>query len=637
MNGSAMVLVQDGSASAVVVRGADVRGPALSAVGDFVRVIAEMSGGALPVVADGTRAAGGLAIHVGSTEYARARGLTGSELPENGFRIVCDGDTLVIAGGGVNGISHGVYSLLTDELGVLWGLPDRLFEDIPHRRTVEIARMDRRSVPAFGFRVFSGNDPDWVRRNRIDDGSRALPRFGYGHNLFRILPPSRYGDHSEYYALLDGKRRVPENDLHTHIQPCLTNPDVRRITVETARRFFDENPDVTTFSLCPNDSTDFCRCRQCSALDDTMDQYRGRRMNSNSYFAFVKAVADELLESHPDRYVGTYAYWSTELVPQSFNELPRNVAVMLTQDSSQYFDREYEVRDREILRKWSEFAANLGVYDYYGLGWTTPRIYTETVGRTLAGLPELGVTGFYCETYPFWAYISPQLFLATRLLWNPSADSTAILDEFYDRMFGCIASRVRRFHEILEDAWMSRLSHGRWFHGLDNVYWHIIHLLPGPRDEAWLEITEAVKEAEDETSRARADYLRRGYRFSYLLSRSYEAAVTLGRGDVAGARRVVSLARETFAVYRTAIEPDLSYGRAYYRGPRMDGYLEWWKTALGLELSRALGEGAEEAVASPLAAELLALAQDGAAHGRVEDTYRLAREKYGEDVVRWPK
>ena len=112
------------------------------------------------------------------------------------------------------GLSHGIYDLLTNELGVAWGMADPIFEEVPQRRTVAIPEINRTEKPAFGFRVFSGCDPDWLRRNRIDNGSWQLPFYGHGHNLYNLFPPSRYG-----HALVDGQRQVLDEDGHTPIQP----------------------------------------------------------------------------------------------------------------------------------------------------------------------------------------------------------------------------------------------------------------------------------------------------------------------------------------------------------------------------------------------------------------------------------
>lgn len=299
MRNEMITFVKNGSSHATVVLAPDIGQNATEAVDDMVRVIEKMSGATLPVVADGNIRHGGSQIHIGATAFVREQGVLSDNLPVNGYRIstieTASTPHLVIAANTSLGISHGIYDLLTNELGVLWGMADAMFEDVPERRTVTIEPLDRTEKPSFGFRVFSGVEANWTRRNRIDDGSRQLPFYGHGHNLFNILPPSKYGNHPEYYAMRDGERRVPEKDGHTHIQPCLTNSGVIQITIETVRRFFDENPQVSTYSLCPNDSSDFCECPSCAELDEGMEEYRGRRMNSDSYFYYIDTVAKELI------------------------------------------------------------------------------------------------------------------------------------------------------------------------------------------------------------------------------------------------------------------------------------------------------------------------------------------------------
>jgi len=179
-------------------------GRAVDAARDMVRVIALMSGAALPLLKDGQAAQTIPQVHIGPTPFAQKAVPVPSDLPVNGYRIATRSENgagrLVINGVHSIGISHGIYHLLSNELGVLWGMAHPIFEDIPKRDTVRIGPMDRTERPAFGFRVWSGNDPDWVRRNRIDEGDSALPFYGHGHNLFNILPPSKYANHPEYYA-----------------------------------------------------------------------------------------------------------------------------------------------------------------------------------------------------------------------------------------------------------------------------------------------------------------------------------------------------------------------------------------------------------------------------------------------------
>lgn len=600
MSQKIITLVQDGDSNATVALAPDIGQHATAAVDDMMRVIEKMSGAKLPVVADGNVSHSGPQIHIGATALVRERGILSDGLPVNGYRIFtiekASTQYLVIAANTSLGISHGIYDLLMNELGVLWGMADALFEDVPERRTIAINPLDRTEKPSFGFRVFSGVEANWVRRNRIDNGSRQLPFYGHGHNLFNILPPSRYGNHPEYYAMRDGERKVPEEDGHTRIQPCLTNPDVIQITIETVRQFFDENPLVSTYSLCPNDSADFCECPSCSELDEGMETYRGRRMNSDSYFYYIDTVAKELIQSHPDRYVSAYAYWTTELPPRRISKLPSNVVIYLTQDSSQYYDPAYEKRDHDMLEKWSKVAHHLAMYDYYGLGWFTPRLYTRIVARTLPYLPTVDVKGFYCEAYPYWAHIAPQLYLATRLLWDTSLDADMVLGEWYRRMFGEVAEEMRRYFETLERGWMNKKREGQWFLGLGRLYLQLAEWPDDVRDEAWERINSAYNAAKSEITRRRVDYVRQGNRLAYLLSKTLQHVSELrkNRNNLEERLRdIFAGVKEAMTLYHSKIESDLTYGAAYYRGERATRQFIWWQGYIGSIIEEALVDNAK--------------------------------------------
>ena len=600
MSQNIITFVQNGNSHATVVLAPDIGQRATEAVDDMVRVIEKMSGAKLPVVTDGNMQDSGSQIHIGATAFATERGITSDNLPVNGYRIstieTASIPHLVIAANTSLGLSHGIYDLLTNELGVLWGMADALFEEVPERRTVTINPVDRTEKPSFGFRVFSGADGNWIRRNRIDDGSRQLPFYGHGHNLFNILPPSKYGNHPEYYAMRDGKRNVPEQDGHTRIQPCLTNPDVLRITIETVRRFFDENPLVSTYSLCPNDSGDFCECPSCAELDEGMEAYRERRMNSDSYFYYIDTVSKELIKSHPDRYVSAYAYWTTELPPRRIDRLLSNVVIYLTQDSSQYYDAAYEKRDHDILEQWSKVAHHLAVYDYYGLGWFTPRSFPQIVTRTLPYLPIVGVKGFYCESYPYWAHTGQQLYLATRLLWDISLDANVVLDEWYTQMFKEVAEEMRKYFETLERGWMDRKREGKWFLGLGRLYLQLAEWPHDIRDEAWEQINIAYGAAKSEITRLRVDYVRQGNRLAYLLSKTLDEVHALknDRSELEGRlRNIFDSVKDVMTLYHSKIESDTTYGAAYYRGERSTRQLMWWKGYIASIIEEVLSDDAE--------------------------------------------
>ena len=585
-----VTLVENGNPKAAVVVAPDLDSMDQS-VEDLIGVIEKMSGARLPVVEDGTSQHRGPQIHIGNTSgcLRLQKGQNRwADLPVNGycFSTTLDAGSphLMITAKTSIGLSHGIYDLLTNELGVIWGMADPIFEEVPQRRTVEIPEINRTEKPAFGFRVFSGCDPDWLRRNRIDNGSRQLPFYGHGHNLYNLLPPSRYGQHAEYYALVDGQRQVPDKDGHTPIQPCLTNRDVIQITIETVSQFFDQNPEVSTYSLCPNDSSRFCQCSSCLEIDNSMEAYRNRRMNSNSYFYYINMVAKELIHSHPDRYISAYAYWTTELPPQKIDTLPSNVVIYLTQDSSQYYDPGYEVRDHDILEMWSKVAHHLAVYDYYGLSWFTPRVYPKIVARTLRFLPTVRVKGFYCESYPYWAHTGAQLYLATRLLWDVSLDPDELMEEWSTKMFKEVAPQMRAYFNTLERGWNQQSRPGTWFLGLNRLYLQLSEWTREDREQAREQIDQACSLAENEITRQRVAYVRKGHRLAYLLSETLEKVLALRSdpGDLEPKlEEVFAQVSSTMAHFRSEIESDLMYGSAYYRGEGAENQLMWWRGFMG--------------------------------------------------------
>ena len=593
-------IVENGIPCATIVLGSSLESSATEAVTDMRRVVEKMSGAVLMAATDGEQDSAGCQIHIGSTQFVTHRGLQPEHLPVNGYRIVTTDEggepRLVIAAATSLGVSHGVYDLLANELGVVWGMANPLFEDIPIQPDISVQEQDCVERPAFGFRVFSGVDPIWLRRNRVDDGSRQLPFYGHGHNLFNVFPPSQYADHPEYYAMLEGERQIPEQDGHTRVQPCLSNPEVIRITIETVRRFFDENPGVSTYSLCPNDSPDFCECQSCLALDDGVPEYRGRRMNSDSYFHYINAVATELLKTHPDRYVSAYAYWTTELVPRAIPLLPPNVVIYLTQDSSQYYDNAYEQRDHDILEQWSKVAHHLAVYDYYGLGWFAPRYFPGVVARTLPYLPTVNVKGFYCESYPYWSHMAPQLYLATRLLWDTSVDAESVLDEWYNRMFREVGSDMRRYYESLERGWMDRSREGQWFLGLDRLHVQLAEWPAASRDEAWGHLNRAYDRAADDLTRQRVEYVRWGNQFAFQLSIVLERVHSLEENQsnrYAELTDLLGQVAQTMALFQAHIESDLTYGSAYYQGERATSQLSWWLGYMGVIIEEKLADEEE--------------------------------------------
>ena len=125
-------------------------------------------------------------------------------------------------------------------------------------------------------------------------------------------------------------------------QLCYSNPEVIAQAIKDGRDYLDNGgypvKDKTgkivrrepkwgenQFCLEPMDAGSMCQCPKCTP------QYEPNRATEASFastcwFRFVKQVAEELLKSHPDKYVATLAYGEHQGVPTGV-VLPKNVLV----------------------------------------------------------------------------------------------------------------------------------------------------------------------------------------------------------------------------------------------------------------------------------------------------------------------
>lgn len=466
-------------------------------------------------------------IHVGRTNNCNLDlKLPVDVLPDEIF-IKSNANRIYLVGGGDLGTRFAAYEFLKIFLGIRWFIPTELFEYVPRQKTVSTKMpIDIHKKPAFELRVFgyiwSGENCSyvgkkdaqygcdlWATRNMLTVDSKGRP-FDFSHNLFGIVPPEKYGEsHPEYYPLVKGKRVVPTGPVGW--QPCTSNPDLVRLSIEAAKDFFTNNPEKDTFSLGINDGGDWCECDACRAMDLTEREFRGRIIRSERYYAYVNQVAKELRKTHPNKYLGTIAYLEVELPPEGF-KLEPNVKVYITQDTSQYYDPEYREEDYRMLEKWSKCASYVGKYDYYGL-WVLPRYYPNLVQNDLCESKALGVRAYYTEDVPKWLNEGPFLYVASKLMWDPKLNANELIDEFCEKMFGKAAEPMKRYFKILEDTW-KKPRKGKWFEGLADILAeaNLYDMDIIRQFEECIEL--ALLQANDELAKERISFFAKGLQFT---------------------------------------------------------------------------------------------------------------------------
>jgi len=586
------------------------------AAADLQSILEKMTGMAPPMGPDDGKPApsGRTAIHVGQTACARSLNLGAGDVGVEGYRIATSGRDLFILGGSDSGVSYGVYGLLEDHLGVRWFMPGELFEEVPVQTTLRIAPIHEEVRPHFLHRVFSGisravslngslDGTLWERRNRVSRRRLELPYDGFHHALYGIFPVAQYGQtHPEYYALIDGKRLAPESDRigNEHFgQPCTSNPEVVEITIQAAQGFFDKHPEAHSFSLGMNDNRNFCQCENCRALDIPGLTFRGRPVYSDRFFTYVNAVAKALQSSHPGKFVGCLAYSVVEMPPRRVERLEPNVAIYLTQDTSQHFDPAYRDKDREFIQTWLRKCDHVCKYDYYGLAWMLPRYCPRLIADDIKFQHQAGVRGFYAEAYPHWPSFGPHVYLASKLWWNADQDAEKLIGEFFERLFRGAAGEMRAFYDRLEEIWR-RPREGRWFQGLRGIHDQVPCYTVDDVDGLEVLLGRAYRASRDPLVRLRVDHIRRWFALPATLVRGWRWAdevLSLPRGPAAQekAQALRRLPARLNRAFRQAILEDRWISRSYFDRDRRDGFTYYvnietpWKEKVSKAIAHAQG------------------------------------------------
>lgn len=466
-------LVRDAQPTAQIVQLSRTDECAVSC-NELSKYVAAMSGAQLPILKPHERVPPGrTSIFVGTVADAKrlvddaALKAMGSFAP-NGFMIqVRSGGRaapcVFIVGHDVPGMEFGVYDFL-ESLGCRWYMPGVVGEEIPEHPTLVVEDKLEVQNPDFMLRNFwwgYGNRPAWQKeayatwrkRNKMGGVKASM-----GHNLQRIINPVEYGkDYPEYFPLRGNTRYIPKNAGEHGWQPCTSNPKVIEIAAQKAIAAFDRDPELYSFSLSPVDGYGWCECERCQSQDPpelrgSAQRGKGRRMT-----IFANEVAKRLAKKHPDRYVCWYAYAGAVEAPPDLDVHP-NVIISLAhygwcgcnihalKDPSCKLNAHF----LKILDDWAGKECKLFIREY----WATLVGATDKPARVCGAyslaedipfFKSKGAIGFSSESVPDYGACALNFWLAARKMWRADADTTALLQDFCEGMYGPAESTMRDY------------------------------------------------------------------------------------------------------------------------------------------------------------------------------------------------
>ena len=268
------------------------------------------------------------------------------------------------------------------------------------------------------------------------------------HTFDRLVPPSLFKEHPEYFPMVGGKR------IDGYVQRCLTNPDVLKLTIAAVEKTFAEHPDCEITSVSQNDAGNWCQCDDCKKL---AAKYGGQ---SGAYIWFVNQVAAAIEKDlGPDKLIDTLAYQFTEQPPTGI--APRkNVRVRLCPinvcEAHPYATDDFPATKAFVsnLAAWAKITDTLYIWHYNTnfANYLLPFPDFKEFPADLKLYQHSGVKGIFFEgdyNSPGGAEAELRSYVMAKCLWNPVVDSDALVTEWMQGVYGPAWKPMRAWFDLL--------------------------------------------------------------------------------------------------------------------------------------------------------------------------------------------
>ncbi|MEO5997744.1 MAG: DUF4838 domain-containing protein [Chitinophagaceae bacterium] len=434
---------------------------------DYIRRI---SGAVLPIEADNESPIAN-EILIGNVSRPELKDVPLEKLKQDGLYVSNRNKKLVITGGTGKGTLYGVYTFLEKYLGC------RKYSSavtyVPKKKTIVLHAINDMEVPAVTYREDfypDAYDPEYMDWHKLDSHYgkyNTNNEWGsFVHTMDDLISTKEYGnEHPEYFSFYDGQRHPGQRlNGQPEAQPCLSNPEVFEIVCKNLLSNIQKNPAAMYWSVSQNDNINYCRCPDCTKLDEKYAAFtpgsKVYRTHSTDYLPIgmgsLLTFVNKVAERFPDKTISTLAYQYTRVPPRDLVPL-KNVNIMLCNIESPR-NIPIEAGDTSFcndLSGWAKMTNNIIVWDYVVQyrNLISPFPNLHVLQPNLKYLTDKGVTAYFEEGNPETGgeFSELKAYLIAKLLWNPNENSDKIMDDFLSGYYGNASKHIRAYIDLLQN------------------------------------------------------------------------------------------------------------------------------------------------------------------------------------------
>ena len=451
------------------------------------------------------------AIILGDSALSRKAGIDVSKVSRDGFIMRTVGSNIYIAGVDEKekdsqkllrgeswkvkskdyqrGTIFGMYDFLERFAGIRFYLPNELGTIIPETKKLTVPAMDIFDRPDCIIRFSNTTSiyqkKDWMDANadpvitgsmmelRLRTHTRYIPN---GHGLGHLGYFKRFGKtHPEYFAMDErGKRwtgypgflcfsskELKDEVVQDALSALRGEPPQKRgvcLVLENGLTFHHWYPAVYHkdgfFGVHLQDGYKSCHCEKC----------KNQFQNPEQIWEMTADVANAVKKAGIPGYITQMGYHFYQDVPKV--PLPDNVLVQVaTTGAWGCQTKAKRAKENSLLQRWNKkLNKKVWLWNYYLAGDNEESPYS-TPG--LSQTTPIAIAEYYKQIAPWisGAFLNAKseardllnIYVSMKVLWDLSLDPHALMDEFYQKMFGNAAPFIKQYMKEAEDIWLHKI------------------------------------------------------------------------------------------------------------------------------------------------------------------------------------